>query len=78
LKTIITISRLTLREASRRKILWSALAFGLLFLVVYGLGFFFIRQDIYRTMSDTSRVAMSEIYSFLFMAGMYAVNFLKS
>jgi len=76
MKTIFTILKLTIWEASRRKIIWSAFALGLLFLIIYGLGFFFIRQDIYRTMSDTSPVAMSEVYSFFFMAGMYAVNFL--
>jgi len=56
--------------------LWAAFILGLLFLVVYGLGFYFIQQDIYRTARDTSRIAMNEIYSFFFMAGMYAVNFL--
>jgi Cu-processing system permease protein len=76
MKTVFTILKLTIWEASRLKILWSAFALGLLFLVIYGLGFFFIRQDIYQSMSDTSPVAMSEIYSLFFMAGMYAVNFL--
>jgi len=76
MKTIMTITRLTIREAARRKILWAALILGLLFLIVYGLGFFFIQQDIYRTANDTSRIAMNEIYSFFFMAGIYAVNFL--
>ena len=76
MKSILTIIKLTIREAARRKILWAALILGLLFLVVYGLGFYFIQQDIYRTTNDTSRIAMNEIYSFFFMAGMYAVNFL--
>ena len=76
MKTTFTISKLTFHEAYRRKILWAALILGLLFLVVYGLGFYFIKQDIHRSMSDTSKLAMNEIYSFFFMAGMYAVNFL--
>lgn len=76
MKTIFTLLKLTIQESSRRKILWAALILGLLFLVVYGLGFYFIRQDIYRTVSNTSRVAMNEIYSFFTMAGLYAVNFL--
>jgi ABC-type transport system involved in multi-copper enzyme maturation permease subunit len=75
-KTIFTISRLTFQEAYRRKILWAALILGLLFLVVYGLGFYFIRQDVQRTMPTNSRLALNEVYSFFFMAGMYAVNFL--
>jgi ABC-type transport system involved in multi-copper enzyme maturation permease subunit len=76
MKTIFTLSKLTFHEAYRRKILWAALILGLLFLAVYGLGFYFIRQDIQRTMTDTSSLAMNEVYSFFFMAGMYAVNFL--
>ena len=76
MKTIFTISKLTIREAYRRKILWAALILGLLFLVVYGLGFFFIRQDIQQSMSSRTPLAMNEVYSFFFMAGMYAVNFL--
>lgn len=76
LKTILTLSRLTFREAYRRKILWAALILGLLFLIVYGLGFYYIEQDIQRTMINQTLMAMKEIYSFFFMAGLYAVNFL--
>ena len=74
--TLFIISKLTFREAYRRKILWAALILGLLFLVVYGLGFYFIRQDIQQSMSSRTPVVMNEVYSFFFMAGMYAVNFL--
>ncbi len=43
-----TIARLTFREASRRWILWVALLLGLLFLVVYAIGFNEIQKDISR------------------------------
>ena len=76
MKTIYTLSRLTIREAYRRKILWAALLLGLLFLIVYGLGFYFIQQDIHKSMRNPTQLAMNEIYSFFFMAGLYAVNFL--
>jgi ABC-type transport system involved in multi-copper enzyme maturation permease subunit len=78
MKTIFTISRLTFHEAYRRKILWAALILGLLFLVVYGLGFYFIQQDIERSIGAgrTTEMAKMEITSFLLMAGLYAVNFL--
>jgi Cu-processing system permease protein len=78
MKTTFTISKLTFREAARRKILWAALLLGLLFLIVYGLGFYFTQQDIERSMGrdGISRLALTEIYSFLLMAGLYAVNFL--
>jgi ABC-type transport system involved in multi-copper enzyme maturation permease subunit len=76
MKTIFIISKITIREASRRKILWAALILGVLFLIIYGLGFYFIKQDIQNSMSQTTRLALNEIYSFFTMAGLYAVNFL--
>lgn len=76
MKTIFIISKITIREAYRRKILWAALILGVLFLIIYGLGFYFMKQDIQRSMSQTTRLALNEIYSFLTMAGLYAVNFL--
>jgi len=77
MKTTFTISKLTFREAARRKILWAALLLGLLDLLVYGLGFYFIDQDIQRSLGHgMKQVAVSEIYNFLLMAGLYAVNFL--
>ncbi len=78
MKTIFTISKLTFREAARRKILWAALLLGILDLLVYGLGFYFINQDIQSSMgpSGVSRLAISEINNFMLMTGLYAVNFL--
>jgi len=76
MKTIFIISKLTFHEAARRKILWAALILGLLFLIVYGLGFYFIQQDMQRSMGSPNGRAMNEIYSFFTMAGLYAVNFL--
>jgi Cu-processing system permease protein len=77
MKTSFTISKLTFREASRRKILWAALLLGLLDLLVYGLGFYFINQGIQRNIgSGMGQVAISQIYNFLLMIGLYAVNFL--
>ncbi|NIM95891.1 MAG: ABC transporter permease subunit [Anaerolineales bacterium] len=75
----MTITRLTLKEAVRRKIIWAGLALGLLFLVVYGLGFHFVQQDIERSIEPQGgmgSLAMREIYNFLLLAGLYAVNFM--
>jgi len=69
------IARLTFFEASRRKILWAALALGLTFLALFGLGFHEIQKDITRN-SPSSLVNLSEIYNFILMAGLYVVNFL--
>ncbi len=77
MKTTLTISKLTFREAARRKILWAALLLGLLDLLVYGLGFYFINLDIQSNInSGMGQVAISQIYNFLLMTGLYAVNFL--
>ena len=43
-----TIARLTFREAARRWILWVALLLGILFLLIYGIGFNKIQKDISR------------------------------
>jgi Cu-processing system permease protein len=76
MKTLLTISRLTFREAARRKILWAALILGLLFLLIFDLGYYFINQDVQRSMNNPTQLMMNEVFSFFFMAGMYAVNFL--
>jgi ABC-type transport system involved in multi-copper enzyme maturation permease subunit len=72
----ITIARLTFREASRRWILWVALLLGTLFLLIYGIGFNEIQKDINRQMGGGAVLQFAEIYNFLLMAGLYAVNFL--
>ena len=78
MKTIFAISKLTFREAARRKILWAAFLLGILDLIVYGLGFYFIDQDIERSMGQggISQVAISQVKNFMLMTGLYAVNFL--
>jgi Cu-processing system permease protein len=71
--TTIVIAKLTFREASRRWVLWVALLLGLLFLIVYGLGF----REILSEMSDNSSLLQrSEFTSFIMLAGLYAVSFL--
>jgi Cu-processing system permease protein len=74
MRTIFIITRLTFHEAYRRKILWAALLLGIVYLVIYGLGFHFIQVEIAREGVD--RIGGKEIYSFLLMSGMYVVNFL--
>ncbi len=72
----LVIARLTFAEAARRRILLAALILGVIFLIIYGLGFHFIMADIERTMRGPSLVQLNEIRNFLMMAGMYVVNFL--
>ncbi|MBN2146526.1 MAG: ABC transporter permease [Anaerolineales bacterium] len=73
---VFTIARLTFREAARRWVLWAALLLGLLFLLVYAIGFHEIQKDFNRPYGGMPLVAMAEIKNFMIMAGLYVVNFL--
>jgi Cu-processing system permease protein len=74
--TIFVIARLTFREAARRKILLAALLLGLIYLAVYAAGFYYVNQDIENSQFTTGLLELNQIRNFLFMAGMYVVNFL--
>ena len=74
--TIFVIARLTFREAARRKILLAALLLGLIYLGVYAAGFYYVNQDIENSQFTTGLLELNQIRNFLFMAGMYVVNFL--
>jgi ABC-type transport system involved in multi-copper enzyme maturation permease subunit len=74
--TVFVISRLTFREAARRKILLAALLLGLIYLVIYGVGFYYVNQDVNNSQFSTGLLERNQIRNFLFMAGMYVVNFL--
>ena len=71
--TTLVIARLTFQEASRRWVLWVALLLGLLFLVVYGIGFREILKDMSKSASSLEQ---SEFSNFILLAGLYAVSFL--
>lgn len=72
----LVIARLTFQEAARRRILIAALLLGLIFLIVFGLGFHFIMRDLERSFRPRSIVELNEVRNFLLIAGLYVVNFL--
>ncbi len=75
--TVWVITRLTFREAARRKILLAALVLGLLFLAIYAIGFYLIRQEmLHNTLGPQQSLMTHEMSNFLVMAGLYTVNFL--
>lgn len=76
MNSTFTIARLTFRESSRRWILWVALVLGIAFLIVYAIGFNEIQKDLQRQGTSVPLLQTNEIYNFLTMAGLYAVNFL--
>lgn len=70
------IAKLTLREAARRRILLAAVGFGLLFLVVYGVGLYYIQRGLLRSGEANNPLVSNQIYNFMLLAGLYVVNFL--
>ncbi|RPI32165.1 MAG: ABC transporter permease [Chloroflexota bacterium] len=72
------IARLTFHEASRRWVMWAALLLGLIFLIVFAVGFSEIHKQIERNpvAAGPSRLMVNEIFNMMFMAGLYVVNFL--
>lgn len=72
----LVIARLTFREAGRRKILLAALVLGLLYLLVYGIGFYYVNQETTSSSMGPGIIELNQIRNFLFMAGLYVVNFL--
>lgn len=74
--TIIIIARLTFREAGRRKILLAALLLGLIYLAIYGAGFYYVDLETRRSQIGPGIIELNQIRNFLFMAGLYVVNFL--
>jgi ABC-type transport system involved in multi-copper enzyme maturation permease subunit len=71
---VLTIARLTLQEAARRKILLAALIAGAAFLALYGVGLHFILRDASKeTMTLIERRIMLNV---LTLAGLYAASLL--
>ncbi len=69
---ILNIAALTLREAQRRRLLWIALLMSALFLIVYGLGLYFITREFQRSNSPLP----AEVPATLATMGLYVTNFL--
>lgn len=73
-----TIAMLTFREAARRRILLAALLLGIVFLIVYALGFHYLTIQMEAESGDVQLLQLNEMRNFLLMAGMYVVNFLAA
>lgn len=73
----LIIARLTFKEAARRRILLAALVLGIVFLVVFSLGFHFLLKEILREEGgNLNSIILVQVPNFLLMAGLYVVNFL--
>jgi Cu-processing system permease protein len=80
-KKIWILARMTFLEAIRRRIVLTGLILGILFLIVYSLGFYMIFTAISNETAleatAIARVMQNEMSNFLLMAGLYAVTFLS-
>ncbi len=76
---ISIVARMTFREAIRRRIVLVGLVLGVLFLIIFSIGFHMIHGAIMaeNPTGPMSRVFRSEAANFLLMAGLYAVAFLS-
>ena len=76
----LIIARLTFQEARRSKILLVGIILTVLFLGVFGLGFYLIQQEMVDQATRIGRptsIEMNEIFNFLLMSGLYVVNFMS-
>jgi ABC-type transport system involved in multi-copper enzyme maturation permease subunit len=75
MRALLTITRLTVHEAARRRILFAAFLCGVAFIIVFGIGFHFIEADVTKQ-GGTSLIQRRMLLNFFLLAGLYAVNFL--
>src|ERR1700726_4685110 len=72
--TLWIIAGMTFREAARKKILWTALAAGLGFLAVFGIGLHYQMADF--DAGSTPPFLRYQILSGMLMVGLYTVDLL--
>lgn len=73
-----TIMRLTFLEAARRRIALAAVLLGVAFLVLYAIALYFLvnRTGLPPADNPANNLMRSQVFNFLSLSGMYAVNFL--
>lgn len=82
MKNIWTLARMTFREAIRRRIILTGLVLGLIFLVVFSVGFHFVfinaSSEAPTASEAIENLMMNEGVNMLTLAGLYAVTFLSA
>ncbi len=76
LHQIVVITRLTFREAQRRRLLWLGLGLGLVFVAMFSTGYYFAYKDCIQHGCNTTSGMGSFFKSTFMTAGLYVVNFL--
>lgn len=72
---ILKIAGITFMEARWRKIAWAVVLLGFAFLVVFGVGFYFMWRDMGR-FNDIASVRALEPVNFFILIGFYGIAFL--
>jgi ABC-type transport system involved in multi-copper enzyme maturation permease subunit len=72
---IITITWLTFHEAWRRWMVLIAVLLGAAFVILYGVGFALVSDDLHKNYSLASAM-FTQAYNFMLLAGLYVVHFL--
>jgi len=70
------IAGLTFREAASRKVLLAAMLLGIVFLLVFGIGYNLILSELEKQLENMPSIQLNEFRNFLLMAAIYVVNFL--
>jgi ABC-type transport system involved in multi-copper enzyme maturation permease subunit len=82
MKNIWTLARMTFREAIRRRIILTGLILGLIFLMVFSIGFHFVfisaSSETPTAAEAVENLMMNEGINMLTLAGLYAVTFLSA
>jgi ABC-type transport system involved in multi-copper enzyme maturation permease subunit len=82
MKSIGVLTRMTFQEAIRRRIVLTGLILGVLFLIVFSIGYHMIsieitRETIVEGGAAYQNIMQTEMSNFFLMAGLYAVTFLS-
>jgi len=75
MEAIRLIAGLTLREVSRRRLVWAAFGLGAAFLLLFGLGMGLVHRELTRFGPPDPRVR-EQVVGFLMLAALYVANFL--
>jgi Cu-processing system permease protein len=80
--SVMTIARFTFHEARRRRLLWLGVGLGIAFLALFALGFYFVYDDIRRSIlmsfvgPQEQEAVLSLAANMFLMMGLFVVNFL--
>lgn len=77
MRSILIYTELTVREARRHRIVWTALGLGLAFVILYGVGLYFIHRDMMRSLYERAgNIALKASLNFMVLSALYVVSFM--